>query len=105
MTQLVKITRWAGRDIDPQTTDPQYFGTLDVNTWATFLSFEDFPEWPEDYDTYHAPVPNQTSWEEIRYEDLPEAMRNWETENGYSLKDHVDWMLEEDESDPISDDD
>jgi len=93
---LVKMTKFNGENIDPNTDDPRYFGTLDTDSgaWPGFLSFEDFSEWPDDYDTYHAPLPNHCSWEVISVDDLPDSVRNLETEDGYSILDHIAWMEE-----------
>lgn len=92
---LVKITKWNGQKIDPKTEDPKYFGTIDSDSgaWPGFLSFEDFENWPECYDTYHAPMPNHCAWEEIKFEDLPESIKNLRG-NDWSIWDHVSWMEE-----------
>ena len=92
---LVKITTWNGEKIADDTVDPKYFGTLDTDSgsWPGFLSFDDFKNWPEDYDTYHAPLPNHCSWEEISVNDLPEEIKNLESD-GYSILDHIAWMEE-----------
>jgi hypothetical protein len=51
-------------------------------------------DWPEDYDTYHAQVPNHTSWEVISVDNLPEEIRELEHDDGFSLRDHIAWMEE-----------
>jgi hypothetical protein len=91
---LVKMTKFNGENIDPNTDDPRYFGTLDTDSgaWPGFLSFEDFQNWPEQYDCYHAPLPNHSAWEVISVWDLPESIQNLETEDGYSVLDHIAWM-------------
>lgn len=87
---LVKITRWEHKNIEAA-EDARWYGTLDESqSWPGFLSFDDFESWPDGYDTYHAPLPNGTSWEEISYEELPESLQSLA-----GLKDHIDWMLEE----------
>jgi hypothetical protein len=95
---LVKMTKFNGAEVDPNTEDPRYYGTLDTDsgTWPGFLSFENFIEWPDDYDTYHAPLPNRCSWEVISVEELPESIRNLEMDDGYSILDHIAWMEGED---------
>jgi hypothetical protein len=94
---LVKIIRWGGQDIEAG-TDPRWYGTLAYDPegryWPGFLSFEDFENWPEAYDTYHAEVPNNTQWEAISFDDLPESIRTL-TQGDYTLKEHIDWMLED----------
>ena len=97
---LVKITKWAGKEIDPHTEDPQWYGTLDctANAWPGFLSFDGFEDWREDYDTQHADVPNHTSWEEVSFDELPPAIKELKNGAWWTLKDHIDWMLEDENS-------
>ncbi len=93
MVQLVKITRWKGTDIQTG-TDPQWYGTLEGGdgTWPCFLSFEDFPQWSDDYSTYHAPVPQHVRYEAICWDELPDRVKAWD-----GLKEHVEWMTEQEE--------
>lgn len=95
MVTIAKITRWAGNDIDAG-INPRWYGTVveEIGCQPGFLSIGGFESWPEDYDTYHAPLPNHSSWEEIEYDDLPATIRQLRS-GEYSLKDHIEWMLEE----------
>jgi hypothetical protein len=93
---LVRMTKFDGKDVDLNTDDLRYFGTLDTDSgaWPGFLSFENFLNWSDCYDCYHAPLPNKSSWEVISVDELPDSIRNLEHEDGYSILDHIVWIEE-----------
>jgi hypothetical protein len=97
--KLVKITRWENNEIEPNTTELRYYGTLyEESNRPRFLSFDDFANWPIEYDAYHEVLPDGCSWQIISEEELFSKIENVElNEENWDLSDHIYWVLNSEE--------